>query len=220
MGNIPLYHGSEKIISNPSITMGVLYNDFGPGFYCTRDPEEAARWACHRSSSGFVNEYIAETDGLNVLDLSSKGMTLLHWLAVVLTNRAFRITSPNADRFINHLNIFFRTDAENADIIVGQRCDDSYFSFVRMFLDGRLSYERLKDAMAGAARQTVIRSEAAFERIRFVSCSLADADIHYPKRKATDDAVRERIFSAAERPGDLYMHSIIREEVMPDDPRL
>ena len=224
MSNLTLYHGSKKIISVPDITKGVLYNDFGPGFYCCESPENAGEWACHRGSGGFINRYVIETDGLNILDLSSEHHTLMNWLAVVLENREFRISSANVGRFVNHLKNYFRPDIEGSDIIIGTRCDDSNFSFVRLFLDEKLSYGQLMSLVrnGSAGAQVVIRSERAYDRLRFETCSRADADVYYPKRKKKDYNSRITCIAQMEigdRDG-LFMHQLLREEVRPGDSRL
>lgn len=41
-----IYHGSNKIISNPQYGLGKIHNDYGQGFYCTESIELAKEWAC------------------------------------------------------------------------------------------------------------------------------------------------------------------------------
>lgn len=54
---IKLYHGSEKIISKPIYNYGKQDNDYGQGFYCTKEIELAKEWACQKDKDGFVNSY-------------------------------------------------------------------------------------------------------------------------------------------------------------------
>ena len=36
---------------------------------------------------GYANRYSLDLQGLNVLDLSQKGFTMLHWITLLLQNR-------------------------------------------------------------------------------------------------------------------------------------
>lgn len=36
---------------------------------------------------GYANQYLLDLQGLNVLDLSQKGFTTLHWITLLLQNR-------------------------------------------------------------------------------------------------------------------------------------
>ena len=51
-----LYHGSKLIIKNPTYGKGNPENDYGLGFYCTRDPELAKEWACAEEDDGFADD--------------------------------------------------------------------------------------------------------------------------------------------------------------------
>ena len=70
--------------------------------------------------------------------------------------------------------------------------------------------------------QFVLKSEKAFEEIRFVSYLPVDNRIYYTKRKARDSEARASYFSAMEQEDaeGLYMRDLIREEVKADDARL
>ena len=41
-----LYHGSNEIVEYPEIRKAKFNKDFYFGFYCTKYPEQAERWAC------------------------------------------------------------------------------------------------------------------------------------------------------------------------------
>jgi len=58
--NLLLYHGSTKIIDSPEFGKGNPHNDYGPGFYCTENPELAKEWACISRNGGFANAYAME----------------------------------------------------------------------------------------------------------------------------------------------------------------
>ncbi|MFR2215178.1 MAG: DUF3990 domain-containing protein [Ruminococcus sp.] len=40
-----LYHGSKDVVEFPEIRKALYHKDFYFGFYCTRFPEQAKRWA-------------------------------------------------------------------------------------------------------------------------------------------------------------------------------
>ena len=52
-----LYHGSGNIIEHPVLGGGKKNNDYGQGFYCTREIELAREWACTECISAYVNKY-------------------------------------------------------------------------------------------------------------------------------------------------------------------
>lgn len=70
--------------------------------------------------------------------------------------------------------------------------------------------------------QFVLKSPAAFKKIKFVSYEIADNTRYYAKRKARDDEARTAFRAELEKDDldRLYMRDIIREEVQADDPRL
>ena len=46
---ITVYHGSDKIIEKPEYGKGHMYNDYGVGFYLTKEKDLAGEWAVLRS---------------------------------------------------------------------------------------------------------------------------------------------------------------------------
>lgn len=61
MKNLVVYHGSSNIIHNPEFGTGNPHNDYGTGFYCTKEFELAKEWACPSPNSGFANRYESDT---------------------------------------------------------------------------------------------------------------------------------------------------------------
>lgn len=219
-----LYHGSPEIIRIPVFGKGKSYNDYGQGFYCTEHLELAKEWACNENSDGYANKYEIDTTGLSILNLSSDEYTTLHWLALLMNNRKFRVTTPVMKRGADWLKEHFLIDLSPYDAVIGYRADDSYFSFARAFMSNEISLSQLSYAMrlGKLGEQFVLKSPAAFEKIRFVSYEIADNTVYYAKRKARDDEAR-MTFRAEFEKNDLdglYMRDIVRQEVRPDDPRL
>ena len=224
MSKLILYHGSPEIIEVPVFGKGKSYNDYGRGFYCTEHLELAKEWACTENTDGYANKYEISTDGLSVLNLSSDEYTILHWLALLMKYRKLRVSTPVMKRGMDWLEEHFLIDLEPYDVVIGYRADDSYFSFARAFVNNEISLAQLSYAMrlGKLGEQFVLKSPAAFLKIKFVSYEVADNTKYYAKRKARDDEARAAFRAELEKDDldGLYMRDIIREEVKADDPRL
>ena len=221
-----LYHGSQRIVETPRFALGKINNDYGQGFYCTENNELAKEWACQVKHDGYSNKYSLSLDGLNVVHLTKGKFNILNWLAILLANRKFDINNAvgvNAREFIlSH----YMPDTENADIMIGYRADDSYFSFAEDFVNNGLSLHDLNLAMqlGNLGEQVVLLSERSFERIKFIDHEIADYRIYYPKRVARDQAAREAYANhkknMQQMASDIFILDIIREEMKNDDARL
>lgn len=220
-----LYHGSANIIEHPIFGRGKPYNDHGLGFYCTETLDMAKEWAAAHDRDGYANCYEIETMGLDILDLGDSRFCILHWLAVLLAHREFDVPGGLALDAKNYLLERFAIDCDRYDAIVGYRADDSYFSFAQDFINGTISYRQLNNAMHIDKRgeQFVLKSERAFDRLRFVRYELAPSSEWYRKQRQRDSSARREYFDSersGRRRGDLYVAQIIDEEMTADDPRL
>ncbi|MBP3569032.1 MAG: DUF3990 domain-containing protein [Lachnospiraceae bacterium] len=224
MSKLILYHGSSEIIENPAFGKGKAYNDYGRGFYCTEQLELAREWACTEGIDGYANCYELETSDLKILNLSSGEYTVLHWLALLVTHRRFRLTTPIMRRSVEWLKEHFYVNIEEYDAIIGYRADDSYFAFARAFLSNEITLKQLNYAMklGKLGEQFVLKSQKAFDKVHFLSYEMADNRIYYARRKARDEAARNSYMSELENEdiAGIYMRDIIREEMKADDPRL
>ena len=187
-----LYHGSEKIVEYPVFGEGNVYNDYGLGFYCTRERELAREWACSEEKDGFANKYDFIADRLRVLYLNNGEYSILNWLAILLENRRFELSTPVAARSKKFILDNYLPPYKEYDVIIGYRADDSYFSFSRAFLSNSITLKQLERAMTlgKLGEQVVIRSKAAFEQIFFISSEPVDASVYYPKRMSRDRRAR------------------------------
>ena len=224
MSKLVLYHGSPEIIEKPIYGKGKTYNDYGQGFYCTENLELAKEWACTEGIDGYANQYEIETNDLKILNLSSGEYTMLHWLALLMTYRKIRLSTPVMKKGAEWLKEHFLLDIDEYDVIIGYRADDSYFSFARAFVNNEISLEQLSRAMrlGKLGEQLVLKTPKAFDTIKFVSYQVADNTIYYAKRKARDDGARTAYFEELEKEdiNGIYMRDMIRGEVKVDDPRL
>jgi len=225
MSQITIYHGSQNIIDKPMFGVGNPRNDYGPGFYCTKDINLAKEWACTGEKDGYANIYTLDLKGLMVCRLLGNEYNILNWLALLLQNRYFRISNDVAGNAKAYLISKFLPDVKDVDVIVGYRADDSYFSFANSFLNSLLSLDQLENAMylGELGEQTVLISEKAFSQIRFEGVQPADRKIYYPKRTARDRDARQAYKeqrSLQQTLDAVYILDILREGWDNDDARL
>ena len=221
-----IFHGSSKIIEKPEFGKGNPRNDYGLGFYCTEDLELAKEWACSDNRGGFLNEYTINVLNLHIFNLSHPQYSFLEWLAVLVNNRVFSISSPMAAEAKEYLTSYFLSDFINVDVITGYRADDSYFTFAMDFLSNTISLRQLSRAMrlGNLGEQFVLKSSKAFDLIQFNKSEAVDGDIYFPKRKKRDVDARDEYLnnerSSARARGDIFMLDILREEMKRNDERL
>jgi len=222
-----LYHGSPKIIEKPEFGKGNPHNDYGLGFYCTENLELAKEWACSSRRGGFANAYSLDLADIDVLKLFYPEYSLLDWMALLVNNRVFDITSQIAYEAKEYLTEYFLPDIVSYDVISGYRADDSYFAFAMDFLSNTISLRQLGRAMSlgSLGVQFMLRSNKAFAMLQFIESIPADGDVYSTKRRKRDKDAREQYFMR-ERRGtirindDLFMLDIVREEMKRNDPRL
>jgi hypothetical protein len=221
-----LYHGSSHIVQRPVFGEGNPHNDYGSAFYCTENIELAKEWACIKKDGGYVNRYILHKENMNTLYLSSSNYNILNWLAVLLANRTFDISSGLAVQAKAYLLEHFLPEQSAADLIVGYRADDSYFAFAEDFLSGAISLRQLSEAMhlGKLGEQIALKSAKAFDLIEFDVAISVDGAVYYAKRMARDKAARteylQGIRGAASLKNELFIVDILREEVRDGDARL
>lgn len=222
---IELFHGSTKIIKKPSFGEGNPRNDYGPGFYCTKEIELAKEWACPTQDDGFANRYLLDSEGLDVLDLSSGKYNILNWLAILLENRIFDIATPVARNAKEFIISRFTPQYKSKDIIVGYRADDSYFSFAKAFINNTIPLSSLAEAMklGKLGMQICVKSEKAFSRLTFQEAIPANGDEYYIRRSTRDRKAREDYLRLLDKGGAkdaIYILDIIRQDWSNNDERL
>lgn len=221
-----IYHGSQQIVEVPKFGVGKTYNDYGQGFYCTQSIELAKEWACPIKNDGYANKYVMHFDGLNVMHLTTGEFNILNWLAILLKNRKFDITSPVGNSARDFILSRFMPDTDNVDVIIGYRADDSYFSFAEDFVNNVISLRDLEMAMklGTLGEQVVLISERSFKQIEFIEQEIADYREYYFKRTQRDKKARETYASRKKNLqqliNDVFILDIIREDMKNDDPRL
>ncbi|MBQ8138981.1 MAG: DUF3990 domain-containing protein [Lachnospiraceae bacterium] len=220
-----VYHGSEKIIEKPEYGLGSLHNDYGRGFYCTREVELAKEWACSKGNDGYANSYELDYSGLLVINLNSDDYSILNWLALLAENRTYWQQGSISKEAKDYIKQNFLIDTSGYDVIIGYRADDSYFSFAQDFVSGTISLGKLSEAMrlGRLGEQIVLKSKKAFECIKYSGNELALAE-EYSIKKANRDALARRAYrqtkAASADINDIYILDIMREGIKNGDPRL
>lgn len=219
-----LYHGSTIQVQKPQFGFGKSTNDYGRGFYCTESLDLAKEWACPAKSDGFANIYEIDLEDLRILDLNAQGRGILEWLSVLITNRPVRLESPMQNEAVEWLKAHFAVSLSGYDIVRGYRADDSYFGFVRSFLENGISLSQLSKAMrlGNLGEQVMIKSKKAFDRLKFVGAEIAPWTTYYVRRQRRDENARadfHKETSVGSSDG-LYMIDILRNKMERNDARL
>ena len=220
-----VYHGSEQIIKTPVFNGSKRTNDYGYGFYTTKNEELAKEWACSNNRDGFANCYELNLDGLSILNLNDAKYNILNWLAILTKYRTYWQKSSIAEEAKSYLQEHFFIDPSGFDVIIGYRADDSYFSFAQDFVSGAISLSKLSTAMklGKLGEQVVLKSQKAFSQISFTSAAPADAATYYEKKNTRDREARKAYRNtkqSADSIHELFMIDIMREEIKNGDPRL
>lgn len=183
-------------------------------------------WACPIKNDGYANKYVMHFDGLNVMHLTTGEFNILNWLAILLKNRKFDITSPVGNSARDFVLSRFMPDTDNVDVIIGYRADDSYFSFAEDFVNNVISLGDLEMAMklGTLGEQVVLVSERSFKQIEFIEQETTDYREYYFKRTQRDKKARETYASRKKNLqqliNDVFILDIIREDMKNDAPRL
>ena len=217
-----LYHGSNVIVEEPLFGYGKKENDYGQGFYCTEDIELAREWACQSPDGGFVNCYYIDTDELKTFEFDSKD--IISWLAVLISNRKVRYSSPIEKTFAEFIIRNYVTDLSEYDLIKGYRADDSYFTVARSFLANTRTVHQLGRAMESGQLgwQVCLKSRKSFELIRFIGSEPVDGGVYYSRWLKRDSMAREEYYRLLESDakGGIYARDILDKEMMADELRI
>lgn len=119
MSEIILYHGSNEEIKFPEIRKAKYTKDFSWGFYCTKNYDQAKRWANRKSNRGIINFYsYKENSELKILKFEQ--MTD-EWLDFIVKSR--------------------KGNVHNYDIVEDPMADDTIWNFVNDFFEGTITRE-------------------------------------------------------------------------------
>ena len=190
--SVVLYHGSEKILRTPELGKGGINNDYGQGFYCTKNKALAGEWAVlWTERDGYINEYSFDYTGLKILYLNR--MPVENWIAVLVANRKGEYKKEYKRRMDMFLNEFGMNIAAY-DVIEGWRADDSFYTYIRDFFAAALSLEKLKEAMSfgDLGNQICLKSKKAFDTISFNAYYPAPVSEFLQSAKDRDEEARRK----------------------------
>ncbi|MCF0261717.1 MAG: DUF3990 domain-containing protein [Sphaerochaetaceae bacterium] len=220
-----IFHGSSSIVETPVFGFGKPNNDYGLGFYCTEDIVLAKEWGVTKTANGYANIYNIDLDNLSILSLNSDAFTVLHWLAILLENRSFDVSSVLALEAKDYLLKYYLPNYKEYDVITGYRADDSYFSFAQDFINGAISVRQLANALrlGNLGTQFVLKSKKAFNSISFQSYEIAESNQWFAQKEYRDMSARRQYFDVERNKrnkNDLYIIQILDQEIKADDLRL
>lgn len=193
-----VYHGTGDVDFKLNPGYHNPNNDYGCGLYTTPNFELAREWAMSKynnGKTGRVIEFYLDTTDLNILNLTK--VNPLVWLAVLTHNR------PVIDGYSNNisneiLHQKYYIDTEQYDAVIGFRADDSYYTYVRDFMNNAISLETVGKALAlgKLGKQICIKSEKAFNALSakyIYTCTKEDAERFTKRDKlARENYVRLR----------------------------
>ena len=151
----------------------------------------AKEWSVTANESGIVNKYSIDISGLKILNLQDLGV--IDWLVILMNHRVVNfyniVSETRRKRFLDKYKEKY--NLEEYDIIIGYRADDSYFSFVRDFIDERIYVEDLKELLLAGnlGLQYVLKSKKAFDRLKFIESENVDKE-YFKYRKNRDTNAR------------------------------
>lgn len=112
-----LYHRSREIVKYPEIRKAQYHKDFYFGFYCTKLPNQAKRWASRYGIKGYLNSY-EYTPNYELKYLIFEEMSE-EWLDFIV---ACRSGKPHT-----------------YDIVEGPMADDTIYNYIQNYIDGKIS---------------------------------------------------------------------------------
>ena len=169
-----LYHGTGIVLEKPLFGYGSDYNDYGKGFYTTEDYDKALEWAyLYGRNTPVVNTYELNTEGLNIIDFDTYGDLVL--AAELLQNKLVGVDKSDS---IFKFTKKYALDLSNADVIIGFRADDSSAEAVKAFASNFINIGELRHLIetGSAGKQVFIKSQKAFDNLKFKSADKFDKD--------------------------------------------
>lgn len=166
------YYGADRLVLKPLFNYGNPSNDYGLGFYMTKDKEIARLWASKNDNGGYLIEYDVDTKPLKILYLNNNtDDDVLKWISILVNHRFSKEELSEHQSIIKWLDEHYHMPLEQYDMIVGYRADDSYFDYSRDFVNNNLSLEKLKDTMilGKLGLQYVLISKKSFKHIKYVN---------------------------------------------------
>ncbi len=115
-----IYHASGETVEFPEVRIAKFTKDLSWGFYCTKDIEQAKKWATrHHRDEPIINIYnYTENQELKMLKFEEMNE---EWLEFVVKCR--------------------NGETHSYDIVEGPMADDTIWTFLQDYLDGDITKE-------------------------------------------------------------------------------
>lgn len=149
-----LYHGSDTIISTPTIIEPSRGMDYGAGFYCSTSQKQAENWVRNKfkfKKLGIVNIYSFDEEKAKTLKIKRFRTANTEWIDFVQMNRR--------NKYHDH----------GYDIVIGPIADDRVTLQFQQFTDGFISKETLIESLLTyrLTEQYLFHTPKAIECITF-----------------------------------------------------
>lgn len=203
-----LYYGSSTLFEKPTYGYGNPSNDYGLGFYMTDSKENAIAWAGKFQNGGYLLTFEIDISNLNVLRFDGDNeLDVLRWITILIKHRFNTLRRERYSGIINWLLRHFDTDISNYDFIIGYRADDAYFKYSLDFVDGKLSLEKLSEAMrlGKLGLQYVLVSQKAFSSITFKGYEKVEHSSYYEDLR--NEALRD--YQRIKSEDNIYKNTFI-----------
>ncbi len=155
MAVITLYHGSNVVVENPRLVRSDTPKDYGSGFYCTTDRDQAVAWVRKKTfygDRGYVNVYRFNSEELQVLKVLEFRKADEAWADFVEKNRRQR------------------TFTHDYDIVIGPVADDRVNRSFSLYEQGIITKPELISRLETyrLVNQFLFHTENALRYLSFV----------------------------------------------------
>ena len=208
--NMILYYGSKTLFEKPTFGVGNITNDYGLGFYLTPSFDSTKMWAGQFEQDGYVLKFDVDFKNLNILYLNrNTEEDVLKWITILVKHRFSLEHREEYKDVIAWLIRHFDINIEGVDMIIGYRADDAYFRYAIDFVDGKLSIEKLLEAMelGNLGLQYALMSRKAYSLPKFLgSTKISKSNEYQEFRKRT-----AKEYNRLKETEDRYKNTFIGE---------
>ena len=163
---------------------------------------------------------------MKVLDLTDPAYNVLNWIALLIQNRIFTSAASISKQAQEYLTEHFGINVSGYDVIIGNRADNSYFSFAQDFVNNAISVQKLAKQMklGKPGIQYMLRTKTAFDQLTYVGAQEVDWTIYHAKYLKRDIKAKKNYLKYPVDlildPKELFILDILRGGIKNGDLRL